>query len=457
MRYGSALASARERAAWLVVALLPVVTLVSIWLLGYLKLAKLAAMGAMALAAAAVIFLRPRWGLYFMLWYIYSGVGLFLPINLAAVTMVIVVAAVLLEWVRGDVPEVPDTYFWIAVGLFILIALHSMLVARDIPASLQELAQFGKVVMFVVLVTHLLRTPEHLRRLAYWVFVGAVSTVILGVLGVMLGLEGAGDNYIGGVRIMRFTGAHENPNKAAAVMASALPFGFFVVRHCRTWLMRIAATAGVVTLFLGIFATFSRSAIFPVTLILVGVAAHEFRSRRSFGLLALLLTIGVLVAPRYYWERVLDVPNALKSTTRDWSVYTRMLALQTAWDMFLHHPLTGVGLGNFMMSSAHRLFVRIVVHNTYLEILVGTGIAGLITFLTMLSSGWRHALRGARHQWQAHPQWMRSLSYYILLSSLSICLSAGFGTMPFRYPLWVPVAAALAVGNLLRAEKRAET
>ena len=91
MRYGSALASARERAVWLVVALLPVVTLVSIWLLGYLKLAKLAAMGAVVLGAAAVVFLRPRWGLYFILWYIYSGVGLFLPINLAAVTMVIVV------------------------------------------------------------------------------------------------------------------------------------------------------------------------------------------------------------------------------------------------------------------------------------------------------------------------------------------------------------------------------
>jgi hypothetical protein len=43
-----------------------------------------------------------------------------------------------------------------------------------------------------------------------------------------------------------------------------------------------------------------------------------------------------------------------------------------------------------------------------------------------------------------------------MLSAISIGLSAGFATMPFRYPLWVPVAAGLVIGNLLRAEKQAK-
>jgi O-antigen ligase len=136
-------------------------------------------------------------------------------------------------------------------------------------------------------------------------------------------------------------------------------------------------------------------------------------------------------------------------------VYTRLLALQTAWEMFLNHPITGVGIGNFWDAAAYNLFVRMVVHNTYLEVLVGMGVFGLLAFLMVLLSGIRHSFAGARHRWTHHPQWLRSASFYWVLSSVSICMSAFFGSMPFRYFLWVPVAAGLVIGNLLREDRRA--
>jgi O-antigen ligase len=120
--------------------------------------------------------------------------------------------------------------------------------------------------------------------------------------------------------------------------------------------------------------------------------------------------------------------------------------------MFLHHPLTGVGLGNFIESSSYRLFVRIVAHNTYLEILVGVGIFGLIAFLAMMAAGFRHLWAGARHPWRAGNEWLGSLSFYFALSLVAIGLSAIFLTFPFRYQLWIPVAAGLIVGNLRRRE-----
>lgn len=446
----------RSKAAWFALALLPVVAFVALRFLGFIKFARLGAVGLAAVAFASVLFLRPRWGLYFLLFYVYSGIGLFMPINLAAPVLVIVVAAVLLEWIRGHQVGLPDAFFWIAAALFIFMSLLSMLVARDIGACFFELVSFAKILLVIVLVVHLIRTAEQLRTLCYVVFIGAVSTVALGVLGIAAGLEGTGENYIGGVHIMRFTGVHENPNKAAAYMCSALPLGIFAAKHCVSRVARVAFALGVIVLFVAIFATFSRSVVIAMTVVLIGVAVHELRSRpRSFWLLGVLIAMGLMLAPRYYWDRVVDLPNALRDTTQDWSVYTRLLALQTAWEMFLDHPLTGVGLGNFLGASAYRLFVRIVVHNTYLEILVGTGIVGLSMFLALLGSGLRHAVAGARRRWTAHPAWMQSLSYYVMLSALSISLSAAFATMPFRYPLWIPVAAGLVIGNLLRAEKRA--
>src|SRR6185503_1093808 len=103
---------------------------------------------------------KPRWGLWGLLFYVYSGVGLFLPVNLAAPLLVIVVGSVLLELVRGSSLRLPGTFFWVSVGLFILAALNSTVLAHDMAASLRELGAFLKVLIVILLTVHLVRTPE---------------------------------------------------------------------------------------------------------------------------------------------------------------------------------------------------------------------------------------------------------------------------------------------------------
>jgi O-antigen ligase len=277
--------------------------------------------------------------------------------------------------------------------------------------------------------------------------------VFLGIANIVLGIHNVEENYIGGgAYMLRFSGAHENPNRAAAFMCSALPLGLFAVRHCARWL-RPAFVAGIIILIVAIFATFSRSAIVPFAAVIAAVVLREVRSRRSYLAMVTLLAAGIVLAPGYYWERVMGLRDAFETTGLDWSVYTRLLALRTAWEMFLDHPLTGIGLGNFIVAASYQVFLRIVVHNSYLEILVGTGVFGLLGFLFILGSGARFSLEGARHRWQRHPAWMQSMCFYFMLSAVSICMSAFFGTMPFRYPLWVPVAAGLVIGNLLRHDR----
>ena len=446
---------ARDRATSFAISILPVLAFVALRFLGYMKYARLGAMALGAMAAGTVVFLRPRWGLWALLFYIYSGVGLFLPLNLAAPLIAIVLVSVLLAWVRGEAPRLPGAFFWVSVGLFVLAALNSTLIAHDMAACLSELGTFLKVLIVVVLTVQLIRTPDQLRATCYVVFAGAVATVALGVVAIKMGLDGAGENFIYGVPVMRFTGAHVDPNKAAAYMCSALPLGIFAVRHCHSRILRLAFFLGAVTLVVGVFATFSRGAFVSIAAVLVGVIAYEVRSRRSFTVVATIIAIGIVLVPRYYWDRVIDLPSAFQDTTQDWSVYTRMLAARTAWQLFLDNPLLGIGLGNFLTVAASQLFVRIVVHNSYLEILTATGIFGLLWFVAMLASGWREAMAGTRRTWTSHPAWMRSLSFYVLLSALSIGLSAFFGTMPFRYPLWIPVAIGLVIGNFLRAERPA--
>lgn len=445
----------RERMLLAAIFVAPFLLYFGIRVLGYMKYAKLAGLVGVALAAAAALLIRPRWGLWFVIFYVYAGLTFYMPFNVAGLVTVIIMAAVALELVMGGTNQLNDSLFWYASAIFLLIAVGSIVWAQDVNLALFELSNYLKMVVLTYLIVQLVRTPEHLRTLMVIVFAGGLATVFLGVINLMLGLQSVADNYIHGSEYMlRFMGTHENPNRAAAYMCSALPMGIFVMRHSHGW-TRVLALAGILVLVTAIFATFSRSVVFPLTAIAVAVMVREVRGKRAYIAIAVLVALGAVLMPRVYWERVLGLRDAFETTTLDWSVYTRLLAIKTAWEMFLDHPFTGIGIGNFIVSAAYKLFVRIVVHNTYLEILVGTGIFGLLAFLTILYSGFRHSVAGIRARWQGQPEWLRSASFYCTLSALSIWMSAFFGTMPFRHPFWVPVAMGLVIANLLRAPRPA--
>jgi O-antigen ligase len=441
-----------ERLLLAALAILPLAVYLPARFLGFTKLLRLGLTALAAAGLAVIVFARPRWGLYFSLFFIYSGMATLSPVNASTPVTLLVAAAVLVLLMRGDRNQLEDAAFWYANGFFVLIALQSMLVAREPMLALIGLSSYAEMLLGTYLVVQLIRTAEQLRRLAYVVFAGAVATVILGVVGLAFGIGTEQENLIGGY-MLRFTGAHPNPNRAAAYMCTALPLGLFGVRTCRQPWARSAFVLGVLILIAGIFATLSRSVVIPFAVIVVAVLVREMKSRRSVLLLALLTAVGILFTPRYYWERVESLQDVASGGTRDWSVYTRWLAMTTAWELFLEHPLTGVGLGNFVVAGAYRLFLRMVVHNSFLEILVGTGIPGLVAYLWMLGAGVRGAFDGARHRWKTQPEWIRSLCFYLCLSAVSIWLSALFGTMPFRFPVWMPVAAGLVAGNLLRRDR----
>jgi len=281
---------------------------------------------------------------------------------------------------------------------------------------------------------------------------------VFGVMNLVLGIQSVGENFIGhaGDYTLRFTSTHENPNRSAAYMCSALPMGIFAVKYARRALKPLWILC-IVILVVAIYATFSRSVAFPLAMITGSVLVREVRSRRSFLVTVVILAIAVALVPKEWWNRVFGLGAAFQTTTLDWSVYVRLLALHTAWALFLAHPLTGVGIGNFIVASAYNVFYRIVVHNSYLEILVGMGIFGLLCLFLIQYSGFRHIVAGARARWEGQPEWMRSACFYCALSALSIWMSAFFGTIPFAHPFWVPIAIGIVIANLLREQATATT
>lgn len=68
--------------------------------------------------------------------------------------------------------------------------------------------------------------------------------------------------------------------------------------------------------------------------------------------------------------------------TIDASSYTRINMMKYGIDMFIKHPITGVGFGNYGYYAYHYydLFTETYAHSNYIEILAGLGVVGIFLY-----------------------------------------------------------------------------
>jgi len=83
-------------------------------------------------------------------------------------------------------------------------------------------------------------------------------------------------------------------------------------------------------------------------------------------------------------------------TPQNFAVVERMAQMQAGWNMFLAHPLTGVGPGNY--TPAYPAFAvgswyasRGHAHNYYIHMLAETGVIGALAYLALLAGILRQA------------------------------------------------------------------
>jgi len=96
------------------------------------------------------------------------------------------------------------------------------------------------------------------------------------------------------------------------------------------------------------------------------------------------------------------------------------------------------------------LILRMPVHNIYLELACGLGVFGLLAYLTMLYSGLRQFAAGMKERWREQDDWLRHLSYYLMVSLVSCMISGLFANIEFRHFPWILVATGLVIANLRR-------
>jgi O-antigen ligase len=281
-----------------------------------------------------------------------------------------------------------------AVLTFVAVAAFSLLVSANRGVSLRE---FRVIVVEPVLLYFLL----HLAGLNRPQLLRLVDALLLAGLAVSaLGLYqyfGSGDVIVAeGVRRVR--SVYASPNNLSLLLGRIIPLSlsvFAVGRSVRRWLYGVSA----LPLLLCLFLTFSRGGWLlglPAALLTIGLLR-----RRCVALLAVaaVVLLCLTLLPLGGTERLVSLVDLEQGTT-----YRRLKLWEATVHMIRDHPITGVGLDNFlyrypeyMLREAWQEPDLSHPHNIVLDYWTRLGIGGVVVLFWLAGAFFSLALRMYRH------------------------------------------------------------
>ena len=267
-------------------------------------------------------------------------------------------------------------------------------------------------------------------------------------------------------RAQRANGPMDEPNRFGQILVVLLPLALFCYRVGRgVWTRLAAALAGGLIL-CGVMFSHSRGA-FVTALGLVALAGYIRwipRSHLLAGALAALL-LAPLVAPRVV-ARVASIASTTSlvesgaGASADGAIKARAAAMLAAANVFMDHPVLGVGAGQFKPfysaryqekdpRHAFREAQDFYAHSLYLQLAAELGVVGLAVFLAIFAVLLRDLDR-ARRRWRvSHPE-SAELATALLFAILGYLGTSVFLHIGFQRYLWLLAALAGAALHLLR-------
>ena len=296
-------------------------------------------------------------------------------------------AMIFLNLSRGEpitrmTPELAGVW---AVGAVILLTVPTSVWPGGSVAVFTD--HFIKVALIFMLMVNAVTSPRRIERIC-WVIVLAFGYVsLLAWRDYALGQNLYDGHRVGGAA----GGFFENPNDLALNIATFLPLAIMYVKRPEP-LFKRALSAVIVVLMLGALVfTKSRSglvgalAMFSVFLV---VSRSLTPTTILAGIIGGMLVIPVM--PQSFFDRMASITDESKDETG--SREARRVLLEQAVMIFLEHPLTGVGAGQFQnYGPPGRAEKWRVTHNVVLQIASEIGIFGLIPFLYLVYRGFSSA------------------------------------------------------------------
>ncbi len=336
----------------------------------------------------------------------------------------ILVGFVMLGWLAGlltrrerlvDAPLTVGPLIWPIVA-FLGAELLSAAFAPPLSASIKELARWLLVIAIYLAAVNLVREPDTRRLVLGATFAAGASQALLGAYQFFAAAGPAAYKFD---RFLRAYGTFGQPNPFAGYLEMVVPLGLalvFVWRSGRGDWLRWLALASALIGSAAIVMSLSRGAWLGlgIGVVVAAVVATRrgWRVAASAAVVAALLYVASRVGllPAAIADRISQVTGdfhlldarGVMPTNENYSVLERMAHWQAGWDMFLSHPLLGVGPGHYAIAYPQFAILPYWTealghaHNIYINVAAETGLIGLIAYLVMIGSWLVFVLSRAR-------------------------------------------------------------
>jgi O-antigen ligase len=293
------------------------------------------------------------------------------------------------------------------------------------------------------------------RRAATWIYWAFVTGAVISCLyGLAVGAGSEAFNEVG--EPTRLTGAGIDPNGLATVLVGGmtLALGLAVVSR-RAPLLRLLALGAAGLCALGVMLTLSRAGLLALGAVIIAgvVVASRKRGRllvvACLGLTAIVAYFAVIAGPEAR-ERVTEVGSG-SGRTDIWTV---------GWRMFEDNAVSGVGAGNFSVTSLEYAFepgaidagtLRSdqgegkVAHNVYLETLAELGIVGLGLLLAIFVYSVTAAARAASNFARNGDERRETLARALMAAQIGTIVAGFFASIQITKQLWLLMALGPAL------------
>ena len=279
----------------------------------------------------------------------------------------ITMLATLVAWQLGGQrrPLTQPTYLLLAA--FIVVGMFSMVANGWLGGAYLRFLQFLPAGIALLLIAQASHVPKNCLRIMWVIAICAVVLTIHGIEQVKLGQGWTGMPTVQDGRI-QYVGIFSDPNDLAMLFIIAIPMALLMGGRGGALGMRRLFWWGVAaTLLYGVYLTDSRGS-FLAVMAMGGVWLWLRRGLLVAGTLGTLGMAGLMMLPTRMQE--LDAGES--------SAYGRIETWYDGIQMFIAHPVLGVGLGNF---TSHTVLTA---HNSFVLVLAETGIIGYTVWLAMV-------------------------------------------------------------------------
>lgn len=311
------------------------------------------------------------------------GAGVLRPtlVMFAIITFLLVLQKEKIKW-RFDQP-----IFKVFFAFLIMIFLTLPFVKFPGSVLRENFVIFLKAIVFMYFAALILDTEKRLKW-SLIVFVGCQVLRVLEPLFLNITQGYWGDStYLGGREFAnRLAGApHDviNPNELGFVIVTAIPFLHYFLLP-RGWLIKLFYFGTLALLLYALILTMSRGA-FLALLVVAWFVLKESQHKLVLIMAGILIAISAWsVMDDNQRERYMSLVSS--DTKQSGTAEGRLTGMVNEFKLGLERPIFGFGLGTTAEAKFNTFGRSKASHNMYAEVLIETGIVGLIMFLRFVLS-----------------------------------------------------------------------